>query len=203
MQRITDLPVWHGENFKTGGIFQKRVVIVGESTHAKPGVDTSQYNVLMATDHMNGYRDRFRTKLVRAFRGSDDESDHEIWEFWQSVAYFNYITVPLAGPRRSPTTAMWAGAHANLSAHLNDLCPDILVTLGYRMWSEWNAAPPCPRSPGPFIEGAGRAETYWFMPPGARCRVLAYCMKHPSSGFSWRKEHPFLMSALALAARIT
>ena len=74
-----DLEVWKGLNYETGGI-----LIVGESTYARPGVDTSQYNVLMARDHMVGRGDRFRTKLVRAFLGRDDETPGDITAFWHS-----------------------------------------------------------------------------------------------------------------------
>jgi hypothetical protein len=190
-----DLPVWVGTNYKAGGI-----LIVGESPHAKPGVDTSQYNVLMAMDHMDGYRDRFRTKLVRAFLGRGDETLNDITAFWHSVAYFNYIKIPLSGPRIPPSITMWETMHEDLSARLECLRPGLLVALGYRMWDRWKAAPPCVKEPGPSIPGAAPGSTYW-LTPRAGVKVLAYCMRHPSSAFSWRKEYPLLQAAIELAGR--
>lgn len=132
-----DLEVRKGLNYETGGI-----LIVGESTYARPGVDTSQYNVLMARDHMVGRGDRFRTKLVRAFLGRDDETPGDITAFWHSVAYFNYIKVPLAGPRLLPSTTMWETMHEDIPARLESLRPALLVALGYRMWEKWITSPP-------------------------------------------------------------
>jgi hypothetical protein len=64
MSTNTNPPIWKGMDYPDGGIFGVRILIVGESTYTTYGRDTSQYNVWMAQDHIDGYRDVFRTKLV-------------------------------------------------------------------------------------------------------------------------------------------
>ncbi len=50
-------PIWIGKDYKNGGIFEARILIVGESTYTLDDKDTSQYNLWMAQDHIDGYRD--------------------------------------------------------------------------------------------------------------------------------------------------
>lgn len=189
-------PAWEGQSYPTGGIFGTRVLIVGESTYAADGKDTSQYNILMATDHIGGLRDAFRTKLIRSFLNTNNEGQHEIAAFWNSVCYLNYIKRPLHGPRRAPTESMWVEFKQPLDKILTELRPNLLVALGYRMWSAWLREPPCRMLLGPIIDGAGRDRSLYFQASDGIHRTLSYSLRHPSSGFSWRKEHPFLMRAI-------
>src|SRR6266496_4335107 len=107
-----DPPLWCGPQYPCeAGLFRKRILILGESTHAPPEVDTSRYNVLMAEDHINGYRDRFRTKLIRAFLNLDTETPEQIAAFWNSVAYLNFVIPALAKSRIPPTEQMWEHEH--------------------------------------------------------------------------------------------
>jgi hypothetical protein len=191
-----DPPIWKGQNYRHGGFFGARVLIVGESTYTTDGGDTSQYNVWMAENHIDGYRDAFRTKLVRSFLNTDSEQKHEIKTFWDSVCYLNYITIPLGGPRIAPEESMWAESSQPLAGILTELKPNLLVALGYRMWSKWLNSPPCKLFLGPKIDGAGRDQTYYFEASDKNHRALSYALKHPSSGFSWKNEHPFLMRAI-------
>lgn len=192
-------PIWKGRDYEDNGIFGSRILIVGESTYTTNGADTSLYNVWMAQDHIDGYRDAFRTKLIRVFLNTDYEQKDDIEKFWNSVCYLNFIIPALSGPRIAPNDRMWVDNSQPLSKLLAELKPNLVVVLGYRMWSEWINTPPCEMLPGPIIEGAGRAHTYFLISKGNEHRSLSYAMKHPSSGFSWRREHQFLMQAIKIS----
>ena len=192
-------PIWKGQDYKDGGIFGSRILIVGESTYTTNGDDTSQYNVWMAQDHIDGYRDAFRTKLIRAFLNTDCEQKYDIERFWNSVCYLNYIKIPLIGPRIVPEEKMWLENRQPFPSILTELKPNLVVSLGYRMWANWISSPPCQMLPGPKIDGAGRSNTYYLVFSGNKHRALAYALKHPSSGFSWKKEYPFLMKAIKIS----
>lgn len=192
-------PIWIGGNYLQGGIFGTRVLIVGESTYTTEGKDTTQYNIAMAEDHIDGYRDAFRTKLLRSFLNTNNEQPFEIKNFWDSVCYLNYINVPLRGPRLSPEESMWTKNKQPLSNILAEVKPDLVVALGYRMWNNWLNRPPCKLKPGPMIKGAGREKTYYFEATNNMHKALVYSLRHPSSAFSWKKEHPFLMKAIELS----
>ena len=195
-------PIWKGTDYPLGGIFGTRVLIVGESTYTTDSKDTSQYNVWMAEDHIDGYRDAFRTKLMRSFLNTNKEQRDEIKTFWNSVCYLNYINTPLSGPRLAPEESMWIKNIQPLSILLTELKPNLVVALGYRMWSNWLNSPPCKLFPGPNIDGAGRNTTYYFEASDNKHKALAYALKHPSSAFSWKKEHPFLMKAIEASKKV-
>lgn len=194
-------PPWIGRKYSSGGMFGKRIFILGESSYPWGDLDElpNDTNILIAQDHIDGYRDAFRTKLVRVFLNTDTESREQIEEFWQSVAFMNFIKKGLSGPRIAPTNAMWTESGHDLGAVLTANRPALLLVLGYRMWDQWAASPPLPFEAGPTVAGAGKPLTRCFDVADGAHRVLAYGMKHPSAGFSWRSEHPALARAIALA----
>ena len=191
-------PPWIGENYENGGIFKKKIVILGESTYTEEDKDTSQYNIWMAQDHIDGYSDVFRTKLARTFLNTEKESLYKISEFWHSVAYLNYITTPLDGPRKAPSEDQWKQHHQPLNELLKELEPKLMIVLGFRMWDRWRYDSPLYLSEGPTIPKAGRKETYYYS-INENTKILLYGMRHPSSGFSWRIEHLSFMNAIKLA----
>ncbi|OQX63399.1 MAG: hypothetical protein B5M56_02985 [Desulfococcus sp. 4484_241] len=190
-------PIWKGADYDNGGIFGKRILIVGESTYAEEGVDISQYNILMAQDHIDGYRDSYRTKLLRVFLNREENND-DIKKFWQSVAFFNYITTPLQKARLAPSEHNWQKDVQPLSEILADICPRLIVVVGYRMWDRWSNNSPCSKEEGPVINGAGRENTLYLS--WGKGKALSYGLRHPNGrGFSWKNEHPYLMKAIRIA----
>lgn len=197
-----NLPIWIGQNYESGGMFKSKILIVGESTYTLDGKDTSQYNLWMAQDHMDGYRDAFRTKLIRAFININDETIEDIKKFWHSVCYVNYISEPLSGPRIAPNEYMWNNNHQPLAEIIEDIKPNLVVALGYRMLKAWINNPPFVMLLGPEINGAGRSNTYFAPTSNKGEKTLIYTLRHPSSAFSWKKEHPYLMEAIRLSRHI-
>ncbi len=191
--------VWIGKTYKGGGIFGKRVFIVGESTYHRVSEDVSSFNVLMAEDHMAGYTDRFRTKLVRAFLGHDREGLSDIQAFWHSVAFANFVSRNLGAPRVAPLDADWADGVGLTKRRLASLQPALVVCLGYRMFDEWIRRGLIAPTMRMTVKGAGRPDLYMLRDSATAPETLVYGMKHPSSSFSWRREHPFLQSAIRLA----
>ena len=195
-------PIWVGQNYESGGMFKSRILIVGESTYTIDGKDTSQYNLWMAQDHIDGYRDAFRTKLIRVFRNADYETKKDIEDFWHSVCYVNYIATPLAGPRMAPDEHMWSNNSQPLAEIILDIKPNLVIALGYRMLKAWTANPPFDMWPGPEILGAGRSKTFFTKTSNGSEITLIYALRHPSSAFSWKEEHPYLMKAIDLSVQV-
>lgn len=186
-----DFPIWIGKNYNSGGRFGAKILVIGESTYSESGEDTSQYNILIPEDHIAGYRDAFRTKLARVFLNTDKETREDISEFWHSVAFFNFVSSPLDGPRKAPSNDMWKENSQFMESIVDDLRPNLIVILGYRMWASWHRNLSYLLSNGPKIIGAGREQSLFFGDT-----TLLYCLRHPSSAFSWRSEHPYLMEAI-------
>jgi hypothetical protein len=193
-------PIWIGKNYKNSCMFNTRILIVGESTYTLDDKDTSHYNLAMAQDHIDGYTDAFRTKLIRLFLNTENETQKDIENFWHSVCYVNFINIPLSGPRIAPEEQMWKDNSQPLSDILDEVNPNLVVALGYRMFKAWIKQPPFEMQAGPEIEGAGRSCTFYTKTSNGKDRALVYALKHPSSAFSWKKEHPFLMKAIKLSS---
>lgn len=191
--------IWIGSRYQDGGLFSKRVLLVGESTYPAPGDDIADYNKRIPTEHINGSsRDNFRTRLVRALLGHE-ESPPQIEAVWQSVAFFNYITAPLSGPGEAPTEHMWQAHHQPLAERLNQLQPDVLLCLSFRLWDRLTTAGVLVGRPGPVLVGAGRPATLLVrLADGSD--VVAYGIKHPSY-MSWRTEHGFINRLLTGGTR--
>ena len=191
-------PVWVGAKYPRGGIFQRRVLLIGESTYPAPGDDTWLYNRRIPTEHMSGScRDGFRTRLIRALLGSERETSAQIQAMWNSVAFFNYITAPLAGANEAPTEDHWRKHHQPLAEHLCDLKPDVLIVVSFRLWDRLIDSSILRGRSGPVLTGAGRPNTLLVSTGGDQV-ATAYGMKHPSY-ISWRAEHTHISRLLCIA----
>src|SRR3954447_10637839 len=102
--RMTELPpIWIGSNYRRRGFAGARVLLIGESTYPAPGDSTFLYNRRIPEEHISGAcRDAFRTRLVRMFLNTNRETPEDVQRVWHAVAFFNYITSPLAGPGLAP-----------------------------------------------------------------------------------------------------
>lgn len=192
---------WIGQNYENGGLFGKRVLIVGESTH----MGNNPYNpynfwnsnIDMAKDHIAGYKDTFRTKLMRVFLRAQGIERDLIEDFWHSVVFFNYYIPPLNKARQQPNKDQ---KHQPLAYRLSELKPDLVVALAYtRLWDKWLKEPPENLSfaEAPKLSGARRQPKYIRLDDGYE--VLSYGLIHPSGkGFSYKRESPFLRHVIEL-----
>src|SRR5205823_6235190 len=103
---------WEGANYREGGTWHRRVLILGESGYdwegrPVPVRDATEYCIRdqLAADPDDLSRPRFTkaffTKIAGAFL------DHlptlpEKCRFWNSVAYYNFTQMLLKGPRKAP-----------------------------------------------------------------------------------------------------
>ncbi len=190
-----DPPIWIGNQYENGGIFEKRIIIIGESTYWSG----QQPNISMATDHFadKPHSDKYRTKLVRMFLNKDNETREEIAEFWHSVSFFNYFKTVLSGPYRSPTQEMLK-QHQPLPDILDALKPNLILIVMLRMWDYFVSNPPCKIKMGPIIKGARRSQTYHFESKSGLHSALGYAVKHPTYA-SWSLEHVYTKEAIKLA----
>jgi hypothetical protein len=165
---------WKGNRYETEGYLGKRLLILGEShydieksAHSKATTD------IIAGLAIKDGRNRFSNKILRLVTGENGfHSEAQRADFWQRVAFCNYIQVPLPGPRIRPTREMWAAGRTPFLETLKELAPDMLLVLG--------------------------STITWHLP--AVPVTISVCrIKHPSSfGFSPKKWHPFIRASLAI-----
>ena len=197
MQHVFFKP-WIGDSFSEGGLWSKRILILGESCYQwdEDIPLTEDLTIQCIREQIDGdYTKAFWTNIVIALLKIRPslEDKHRCWH---SVAFYNYIQCSVGfGPRVRPTPEMWKKSQTAFSEVLNELQPDCIIVLGYQLWYN---LPPNNGEPGPAIGGAPQEET-WRYPVNGKTPALAYNVRHPSAGFSGWSWHPFVTRAIELA----
>lgn len=187
---------WVGKHY--GSRFGKRVLILGEA-HYQWDKGTDQYPELTQEAiraQMSGeYTYAFWTRVAGAFIGHKPDLE-EKGEFWQSVAFYNYVQEFVGfGPKLAPTPEMWSRSVPGFVELLDRLSPQAIIVMGYRLW---NHVPDLDGS-ADFAMDDGKGMRTWRYPLKHGGSALAYPIRHPSSGFNGAKWHPFIRKAIVMA----
>lgn len=75
------------------------------------------------------------TKFSRAFNNGD-LPEEQIIDFWDHVAFYNYVQVPMVAPRQSPTEEQFAKSEKAFGEILETYHPDIIIVWGQRLWTK-------------------------------------------------------------------
>ena len=160
-------PIWIGKNYSSGGIFDKKIMIIGESTYNTEGKDTSQYNIAQAEDHISLYMKgehphiwtRYRERLVKAFLNKNPLSLNDVEKFWHSVIFFNFVEDTLSNRGVRPTQEQWEN-HRPIEKMFEEFNPDLVVLTSCALYDWWVNNKPVKLIKGHKIVGAQRDQTY-------------------------------------------
>lgn len=189
---------WVGNQYARGvnGI---RTLILGES-HYQWNCDRDintwlDITRVLVQEQIDGaYSKAFWTKIAIAFLGRTPSLADKA-EFWNSVAFYNYVQVSAGnGPRIAPAGESWDTSAMAFKEVLEDLSPHFILVLGDRLWSR---LPKLGQIAGAEVNGAPRSSTWLF--PFIKGAALAYGIKHPSTGFNGRTWNPYIKRAMAIA----
>lgn len=183
MKNVRFLP-WVGDNYETGWN-GKRVMVLGEShycsspTEAVPQITQTIIADLMdASSEHEGYKNTY-TKFANALAGHTLSSD-ERGKLWHSVLFYNYVQVPISGPRISPTEQEFAGSEEAFFEVLDTYLPDLIIAWGKRLYNN------LPRRgyqlPDLILPNGDSIETWAYMTSGAHL-VQVLPITHPSAAF--------------------
>lgn len=168
---------WVGSKYWSDGFNGVRVLILGESHYGEPGTEKSVLTSEVVKEWAQQKRFRFFTvtqKLVSGLESNSWVSNEQRKEFWELVAFYNFIqTFPGSEPRYRPTQKMWSEAASPFLSTLEDLSPHVLVVLGY--------------------------ELQLHMPETPK-KILVCSVQHPSSrGFRYEHWQPVVRSTIRAA----
>lgn len=127
---------WVGSRYYSEGYNGARILILGESHYGKPDEETPDFTQIVI--RALGQQKRFRFFTVVQKTVSNETgwiSDDQRRDFWERVAYYNYIQ-KLVGDwsRIRPTKQMWHDAKEPLLSTLTELSPQILIILGFELY---------------------------------------------------------------------
>jgi len=190
-------PIWVGKNYDNGGIFDKKIMIIAESTYNEEGKDTSQYNILQAEDHFSAYIGvtrlyrwhQYRERLVKAFLNMQALSLNAVEQFWHSVVFFIFVEDTLTKSGVRPTKEQWEN-HRPIEKVFENYNPDLVVLTSCALYDWWVKNKPVALTKGHKIAGAQRDQTYQHVTNSGK-KSLIYGIKHPSF-CSPSKEYRYL-----------
>lgn len=185
-----------GKHYADGGMFGKRIMILGESHYCDEGCadcgDCRLHRECMGftqnvladyLDETNERQDWMRTfvKFERSLVG--EETDQALRQkIWDSVVFFNYLQVAMGGPREAGTSAQYRQAGEAFFEALDKYQPEYVVVWGKRLWDKmpgerWQDGEPI------VVDGCSTATGAYLLSNGRRVKAMA--VNHPSVGYSW------------------
>ena len=186
---------WTGSAY-LHGINGRKVLVLGESHYcAKPEDDVPAVTVNVIRDLLDpdsefeAYKNTY-TKFERALAGKELDWSGKA-ELWNSVVFYNYVQVPMSGPRRAPAAAEFRASEAAFFEILEHFRPDCVIVWGSRLY---NNLPQAGRQ-GPDLrlpDGTHRETWTYTLSGGHTVRLLP--ITHPSAGFTPAYWHEAIMS---------
>lgn len=186
---------WIGKNYSNGGMFKKKILILGESHYGAEDCGSDFTSAIIEDQLTPGEkRHAIYTKLAKLFVDRDFLSDEEKKEFWHSVAFYNYTQSSASEPRESPTDEMWSDSEKPFGEVMENLKPDFLLVCGRRLWGHLPGECGVDWSEGPTIKGE---ETWYYK--GKISNTLSLVICHPSSSRFSYDSIPIVKKALTLS----
>ena len=189
-----------GKYFANGGLFGKRIMILGESHYCDGGCcdcgncrlykQCVSFTQDVIRDFLDESKDRqnwMRTfvKFERSLIGkmTDCTSRRKIWN---SVMFYNYLQVAMGGPRKAGTSAQYKQATNAFFDVIDKYEPECIIAWGKRLWNNmpnerWQDGDDI------VIDGYHVATGYYLLRNGKRVKVVA--VYHPSGGYAWDYWH--------------
>ena len=198
---------WVGEDYKTGGIFGKKILVLGEAhvcggcdacgkvENAEECADFTSANCVEALlsreiAPWTGAFHKFERSLV------DHDTDlAESREIWNSVAFYNYIQRAMDESRKSPEWVDFRNSEEAFFEVLDELKPDLIIVWGVtRMYDNLPGGDRWREGTALEIDDYNVKNGYYRLSNGKETRVL--WVYHPSAGYSWDWWHKVIATEL-------
>lgn len=182
---------WVGKNYHTGGIFKKKILVVGESHYCggcnecglkySPECDeltttgVMEFYLAGNTDTWTPTFKKFERSLVNKETTLEESRD-----IWNSIAFFNFLQVAMNGSRQAGRHEDYIEGQKALSEVVDELQPDLIIVWGVtRMYQYF---PSEGWIPGEEINIDGyNLKNGYYKTKGTKV-VFVY---HPSTGYEW------------------
>lgn len=204
---------WVGKYYSTGGIFKKKILVVGESHYCgsekcngkcgfrdfpEGGCEDFTYNTVM--DYLNGCSGRWTAtykKFERSLYVNKDGTTtmEDSNNIWQSIAFFNFLQVAMTEARKAGTNEDYLEGQKAFLEVIEKLQPDLIIIWGVRLFD---------KLPGITdgwlwgddleIDGYKVQNGYYQLKNGTKSRVIT--VYHPSVGYSWDWWHQVIATEL-------
>jgi hypothetical protein len=127
---------WVGLNYNDQ---KKKILLLGES-HYIPAQDRIVTEYIISSFLVGQIKLKFLENITKAFLCKEIGEypfDNEVINFWQSVAFYNYIQKPVEESNSKPSPELILAAQLPFSQVLKILKPDILLCVSVRLYEKW------------------------------------------------------------------
>lgn len=209
MKRVFFEP-WVGGNYNTGGIFNKKILVLGESHYCAnpecknkcgfkdfPDGGCEDFTQNTVHDYLDPKKERNTwmptyLKFERSLVG-DYTTPEKSKEIWNSIAFYNYLQVALTEARKAGSKEDYEDSKEPFFEVINKLQPDLIIIWGVRLFYKlpeegWTEGDPL------IIDGYDVKNGYYQLNNGNKVRCIA--VYHPSTGYSWDWWYKVISSQL-------
>ena len=185
-----------GKDYANGGIFGKRIMILGESHYCDESCtdcgdcqlhrECMNFTQQVLDDYLNENKERqnwMRTflKFERSLVGEETDQAMRL-KIWNSVIFFNYLQVAMGGPREAGTAEQYHQAGKAFFEVIEKYQPEYIIVWGKRLWNNlpnvrWQDGDDIVVDGYPVVTGA------YLLSNGKHVKALV--VNHPSVGYSW------------------
>ena len=196
MQTKIHFAPWVGNNYESGGIFRKKIMILGQSHYGDDSAENDKNLTNAVLKEYLEYPDTVPSYL-RAFKvferslvgKSTDNREREA--IWNSLVFYNYVqTLAAEGPRKAPKKKDYQESSGAFFEVLETYRPQYVIVWGPALWynlpeDNWIEGEKTS------YEGIDIFNGCYNLLTGEKVRMI--CVNHPSSGnFSWDFWHKAL-----------
>ena len=183
---------WVGKKYDTSGFSGKKILVIGESFYCseEEAVDTLTEKVVTDylairngenRDNKGGWTNTY-LKFERSLVGKET-SPEDSQEIWNSIAFYNYLQVPMSGARESGSSIDYKNAEKAFFEVIDKLKPNLIIVWGVgKLFNNlpedrWTWGNPLDE------EGWDINNGYYQLNNEEQARCIA--VYHPSSGYQW------------------
>lgn len=185
---------WVGEAYAEG-YYGVRILVIGDSHYGKAPGEEHNFTCDVLRMHLSGeQRISFFTNIARAITGIPNDDLDQV-EFWEKVAFYNYVQKSVEEARSRPTVDQGVSAQAAFEEIINNLQPDRIIMLGNFVWD----MTPSSGREGELVcsDATEKRMLTWHYPIKSGKIIFTGKMEHPSSGgFSGDAWHPVVKKFL-------
>ncbi len=178
---------WVGVNFGARSVFKAGVLLVGESHYKKS--KTWEADTMPPSFTIEYIRDSFEAHQFAKNTADLFSFESRRSEFWENVAFYNFVQYPLATSKDRPTPQMWREGKATFERVLKVLQPDLILVLSATVWGKTPEF--AGRHGEPITLADGGIKRVWHYPLKDGRTALASSINHPSDwGWSAARWKP-------------
>lgn len=190
---------WIGNEYQTGGIFKKKILVIGESFYCSEE-EAEKYAATLTKKVVEDYlairngelreNDGKWTNTYLKFERSlvnEETTPEKSRKIWNSIAFYNYLQVPMSGARESGSIIDYKNAEEGFFEVINELEPDLIIVWGVGKlfcnlpedrwkWGEQLV-----------VDEWSIKNGYYQLNNGKNARCVA--VYHPSTGYQWDWWH--------------